>query len=252
MKIGVKTFDVGNFLKTLEKNIDFFELMAVQEKNYSFVKNLSIPIIIHAEHSNFDINPADSSKKELNKKSIQFAIQMANLVNAKKIIVHPGDIEKGNKNCSIKNAINFFKEINDDRILIENLPTSKNPKIKALCQTPHQIKKFMKKTNTKFCFDINHAIESMKKFDGKNYNFIKRYLKLNPAHYHIGGHKFKEKKTHFSFLDSDLDLKRVLKFYPENAEISLEVNVILKTETDAINVGKEVKIIKQVIEELKN
>jgi endonuclease IV len=250
MKVGIKTHDVGDFLKNLEKNIDFFEVMAVQEKDYSFAKNISVPIVIHAEHQGFGVNPADSTKKEKNLKSINFAKKFADSVNATKIIVHPGEIEKGNKNCSIKNAINFFKEINDGRILVENLPKYQNSENKSLCRTPHQIKQFMKKTNVKFCFDINHAMECMEKFEGKNYNFIKKYIKLNPAHYHIGGHNFKEMKSHLSLLNSDLDLKKVLKFYPEDAEISLEVAVYLKKETDALELEKEVRIIKKAISEL--
>lgn len=244
MKIGVKTFDDKNFLKHFENDVDFFEIMAIQKNNYSFLKNFSLPIVIHAEHQYFGVNPADISKKEENLRSINFARRIADLVNAKNIIVHPGSIEKGNSNCSIKNSINFFKEINDDRILIENLPGKIDSEGKRLCQTPHQIRKFMNKTKTGFCFDINHVLQSFKKFNQK-YDFIKRYIKLNPAHYHIGGQKFiNENKEHLCLADSDLNLKEILKFYPQDAEITLE------TETDIKKVEGDIEIIKNVLNEL--
>ncbi len=243
MKIGVKTFDNPNFLKHFENKVNFFEIMAVQKNDYSFLKNFSLPMVIHAEHGSFGFNPADISKKKQNLKTIKFAIKVADLVNAKKIIVHPEGIEKGNKNCSIENAINFFKEINDERILIENLPNSSNPKITRLCQTSRQIKRFMKKTGTGFCFDVNHTNELRKDIYGR-YNFIKKFLKLNPSHYHLGGQKLNSYNAHLCFDDSDLDLKKILSYYPENAEITLETEVdIKKTEED-------LKTIKKIIEEL--
>ncbi len=244
MKIGVKTFDDEKFLKHFENDADFFEVMAIQKNDYSFLKNFSLPIVIHAEHQGFGINPADISKKELNLKAVNFAREVADMTNAKKIIVHPGAIEKKNPNCSIKNSINFFREINDDRILIENLPGKIDSEGKRLCQTPHQIRKFINKTKTRFCFDVNHVIQGFRKFN-KKYDFIKRYLKLNPAHYHIGGERFiNETREHLSLIDSDLNLKEILKFYPKEAEITLE------TEVDIKKVESDVEIIKNVLKEL--
>lgn len=244
MKIGVKTFDDPNFLKHFENKVDFFEIEAIQKNDYSFLRKFSLPMVIHAEHGRFGVNPADFSKKDFNLNSIKFAIKLADLTNARKIIVHPGEIEKGNENCSLENSIDFFNEINDERILIENLPPSRNPKITRLCQTPRQIKEFMKETGTGFCFDVNHTSELEKEIN-RRYNFIKKYIELNPAHYHLGGQKFNG-ETHFSFLNSDLNLKETLKFYPDNAEITLE------TEVDMEKTEEDIRIIKGVLKELGN
>ena len=73
MKIGVKTFDSEKFLKHLENKVDFFEIMAVQKNDYSFLKNFSLPMVIHAEHHDFGVNPADISRQEQNLKSINFS-----------------------------------------------------------------------------------------------------------------------------------------------------------------------------------
>lgn len=242
MKIGVKTFDNPEFLKQFEDKVDFFEIMAIQTNDYSFLKDFSLPIVIHAEHQAFGVNPADSSKKELNLRSINFARKVANLSNAKKIIVHPGFIEKGNQNCSLKNSIDLFKEIGDKRILIENLPKF-HKEGKSLASSSGKIKKIMKNAGTQFCFDVNHHLKNLKKL-GRNYDFIKKYVQLNPAHYHIGGQRILERKEHTCLEDSELDLKQILSYYPENAEITLE------TETDIAKVEKDVEIIRNVLKEL--
>lgn len=242
MKIGVKTFDNEKFLKHFEDKVDFFEIMAVQKNDYSFLKNFSLPMVIHAEHQGFGVNLADSSKKEFNLKAINFARKVADSVNAKKIIVHPGEIEKGNKNFSMKNAVNFLNELDDERILVENLYKEKPSEIR-LCKTPREIKKFMKKTNTKFCFDVNHAIGVIKNFNGK-YNFVKKYIQLNPAHYHIGGQRPSDGAEHICLADSELDLKKILSYYPDDAEITLE------TEVEIAKVEKDIEIIRNALKEL--
>jgi len=241
MKIGVKTFDSEKFLDYFEDKSDFFEIMAIQKNDYSFLKKFSLPMVIHAEHQGFGMNPADISKKEQNLKSINFAINLADMVNSRKIIVHPGIIEKGNSNCSEENAINLVQEINDDRILMENLNSGEN--IIRLCSAPEEIKTFTEKTKTGFCFDVNHAIKNIKGFDG-NYSFLKRYIKLNPSHYHLGGQNLISGKDHICLRDSNINLKEIFRCLPKNIEITLE------TESDIKKVEDDIKIVKEIIEDL--
>jgi endonuclease IV len=236
MKIGVKTFDDENFLKPFENKVDFFEIMAVQGNDYSFLKNFSLPMVIHAEHQGFGMNPADLTKRKQNLKSVNFARKIADLAKAKKIIVHPGEIESGNNNCSLENSINFFNELNDERIIVENLPSKLN--LTRLCENPNEIKEFMERTKTGFCFDVNHSINNLRILD-RDYSFVKEYLQLNPTHYHIGGQRFGDYTAHFCFANSDLDIKKVLNYYPNDAEITLETEVdIRKTEEDVKTIKK--------------
>jgi endonuclease IV len=247
MKIGVKTFDSADFLKHFEKKVDFFEIMALQKNDYSFLKDFSLPIVIHAEHQVYGTNIADSTKREFNLKSINFARKIADSVNAKIIIVHPGVLEKGNKNCSIKNAINFLKEIDDDRIILENLPKEETFPVAGISVgfTPLRMKKLLKQSGKGFCFDVNHAFWTRRKIK-ISYSFIKKYLRLNPSHYHIGGQTLKLKNQHTCFEDSDINLKEILKYYPKDAWITLE------TENDIKKVDKDLEIIRKTIEELDN
>jgi deoxyribonuclease-4 len=242
MNIGVKTFDDSNFLKHFENKADFFEIMASQKVNHSFLKSFSLPIVIHAEHSAFGVNIADNTKDKLNLKSVNYAIKLADMTNSKKIILHPGIIE--NKDCSLINAVNFLNKIDDERILIENLPFKDNEK-KSLCSTPEEIKEFLKRTNRGFCFDANHSIQSSI-LNKKDYFLeIKKFLKLNPNHFHISGQSLQGNlNDHLSFMHSDLDFKEILKEYPRNADITLE------TETDIKKVDFDLEFIKKITDKI--
>ncbi len=246
MKIGVKTFNNPDYLKKFEDKVDFFEIMAIETNNYKFLKNFNLPMVIHSQHRKFGINAADKTKQEKNLSSIRFAKKIADMSNAKKIILHPGDIE--NKNCSIEQATSFIKNINDKRIIIENIP--KEAKITRLCTTPAETKEFLKATGKGFCFDINHAIWAALFLKEDYIKFIKEFLKLKPNHYHFGGQKIKSSKLkwyereHLALEESDFDLKEVLQLIPKDAEITLE------TTTDPKKTMNDVRIMREWIKEL--
>jgi deoxyribonuclease IV len=238
MKIGVKTYDNMDFLEYFKDKCDFFEVMAIETIDYSFLKNFSKPIVIHAQHERFLINNADKLKETKNLASSDFARKLADNTKSKKIILHPGRIE--NNNCSEENSINFFKNIKDKRILIENCPNRKN----FLLSTPLKAKEFLKQTDKGFCLDINHAIETAiyEKID--YLDVLKAFIKLRPVHYHLCGQRIETGETHLAFEDgSDIDLDEIFKLIPKNAEITLEVSTdIKKTENDLNLIKKYIKI----------
>lgn len=237
MKIGVKTFDNPNFLKKFEDKVDFFEIMAIQTNNYDFIKDLKLPIVIHSQHERFGINVADKNKQDINKKSIDFSKKLADMGNAKKIILHCGFLDT--ENCSIENAISFIKSMNDKRIILENMP-SRDLYPNRFSSTPEQMKKLLKETKCGFCFDINHAIESAVNNNEDYRQYIKEFVKLKPAHYHLGGQIINEKKTHLNLAECDFDLKEVLKLIPKDAEITLEVSTDLEKTLDDVNIMRRI------------
>ncbi len=246
MKIGVKTFNNRNFLKSFENQVDFFEIMALETNNYDFLREFKLPMVIHSQHRVFGVNIADITKREKNLQSINFARRIADKVNSKKIILHPGELE--NENCPKEQAISFVKSLDDKRIIIENV--TQESEIKRLCTTPRETKEFLKATGKNFCFDINHAIISALFLKEDYLQFIKEFIKLKPIHYHFGGQITKkinsssERTDHLALKDSDFDLKEVLKLIPKNAEITLE------TTTDIEKTKDDVKRMKEMIREL--
>lgn len=241
MKIGVKTFSNPDYLKKFENKVDFFEIMAIETNNYDFIKELKLPIVIHSQHRVFGVNVADKKKEKANLSSIKFAKKIADLSNARKIIIHPGEIE--NENCSLKQAISFIKNIDDNRIIIENV--SSEAEVTRLCTTPLETKKFLKATGKEFCFDINHAIWAAVLLKEDYIKFVKEFLKLKPVHYHFGGQKIKNlnlkwyEREHLTIRESDFDLKEVLKLIPKDAEITLETTTNIEKTMDDIRIMKE-------------
>ncbi len=247
MKIGVKTYNNPEYLKKFEDKVDFFEIMAIETNNYDFIKELKLPIVIHSQHRRFGVNIADKTKEKINLTSINFARKIADMANAKKIILHPGDID--NENCSLEQSISFAKNLNDKRIIIENIP--KEGKIKRLCQTPQETKDFLKSTGKGLCFDIGHAIWAAIYLNEDYKKFIKEFLKLKPVHYHIGGLKINsknlplEQRDHLPLNECDFDLKEVLKLIPNDAELTIE------TTTDPKKTLEDVNTLRKWIEELR-
>jgi deoxyribonuclease IV len=238
MKLGVKTYDSMNFLEYFQDKCDFFEVMAIETVDYSFLKNFSKEVVIHAQHEGFFINNADKTKETKNLISLDFARKLADNTKSKKIILHPGIIE--NKDCSEENSINFFKNIKDKRILIENCPNIEN----FLLSTPLKAKEFLKQTNRKLCLDINHAIVTAR-YEKTNYlDILGEFIKLKPSHYHLSGQNLESGEDHLSFEDgSDIDLTEIFKLLPKNAEITLEVSKdIKKTENDLNLIKKYINI----------
>jgi uncharacterized protein (UPF0276 family) len=223
MKFGVKTYDSEDFLNYFFGEADFFEVQAIRGRDYSFLKKFAgkVQIVIHAEHYSLGVNAADSSLISENLNSIKFAIEVANIAKAKKIILHPGNIS--NKNCSKENAINFLKSVSDKRIILENLPRTKD--YFSLGSTPEEIKELIKETGFGFCFDINHAIQSAIFYQEDIKAFLVNFEKLKPKHYHLGGQTLNPDKTHLSLSESDFDLLTYLQILNKNAEITLETKI---------------------------
>lgn len=237
MKIGVKTFDSPLVLEHFKDKVDFFEVQAIQTNDYFFLKNFSLPIVIHAEHSREDVDLSDKSKKYFNLKAINFAKKIADFSNSKKIVIHPGG--RKNEMSSIDSTIEFLKEVYDKRILIENIFGF------GVGCSPEDIKEIIKKTKVGFCFDVNHAIKHARDSKLEVFEVIKDFLKLNPSHFHIGGQRFtlEDYKEHLSLKDFDYDWKEILSLYPRNAEITLETTV------DTKKIEKDVEFIKSIIRE---
>ncbi len=231
MKIGIKAFYDWPFIESLQDKADFVELMAIEGKDYSFVKNIKIPVVIHATYTSFGVNPSDSKKEAANVRAINFAIDLANETNAKKIIVHPGPLE--NSDCNMEIAENFLKKIKDRRVILENHADQRDIFLNPSFILPEEIKPVLDKTEKGFCLDINHAISYafIEKIDYMD--FLKKFLELNPVHFHLGGQRFKPYAEHLDFINSDIDLKKIFSILPKDAEITLEVTEdIKKTEKD--------------------
>lgn len=227
MKIGAKVYGTKDraFLNTIAEKVDFIETMAIRGADYSFLKRYNKKIVVHAEHHFFGVNPADPAKYKDNLNSINFALKIADKLNAEKVIAHAGVI--WNEKCSEETAISFFKELKDRRILIENIPLYFQGRyVKGLCATPKSTAEFIKLTDKKFCFDITHAILSAILLHKKDCNeFMMPYLKLNPSHFHFSDLSFRKLQDHFNLGEGDLDIGFYKKIIEGHSQVTLETAI---------------------------
>jgi len=226
MKFGIKIYYDKETAEYFKDKADFLEVMAISGKDYGFLENYPLPIVVHAEHHGFGVNAADSVKRDKNLKSINFAIELADRFKSDKIILHPGCIE--NESCSKEEAISFFKGL-DGRIIIENLPNEKERG--DLCLTPEKIKSFINKCDKGICFDVVHGMQSAIVLKKDCVKMIRDFIKLKPQHYHLSGMKMGDpwlEGGHLSFEDADMPLKEILELFPEDAEVTLEVSMDIK------------------------
>jgi len=217
MKFGVKTeFDAG-FADYFKDKVDFLEVTAVIGKDYSFLDNYPLPVVVHAMASRFGVNFAEKNLTKKNMEVVDFAIEVADRCGAEKIIVHPGRLS--NKGCSIEQVVEFFEGL-DERIILENQTFRV---CKGLCVRPDEMREFVLKTGREFCFDANHAMEVACE-DGVDYfGRIEEFIELGPVHYHLGGGIVGDKdREHLNFKDSDFSVERILKMFPDDAWVTIE------------------------------
>lgn len=148
---------------------------------------------IHSAHHMCGINFADPYKTKKNLDSLELSVKAADITGADYIVVHPGYFDPKNPECNIDNCVEFLKEIDDKRVIVENVPciTKCNPKrwIKNL----DEIKDFYDRIGKEACLDLSHAVVNALniKTDVKDY-VIGMYEYLKPKYFHVNDIKHGE------------------------------------------------------------
>ena len=216
MKFGAKDYFDEDFLDYFADKADFLEVQGLRTHNYDFIRKYKLPIVVHAEHDKQGSNPADSFCST-NLESLRNSQRIADSVNGKKIVLHPGVIK--DKNCSKENAIRFIKGIDDNRILLENIGQPM-----GLSNAPEKMKELIEETGKGFIFDVAHAMINANRFGEDQIDFIKRFIRLGPSHFHISGQMISElNDQHLALHECDIDWYEILKLFPKDAEVTMEV-----------------------------
>jgi endonuclease IV len=216
MKIGVKIFpDRMPVVSEYAKFADFIEVLASKDLKLSSLKKHKIPFTIHATHSWWNVNPADPALEKHNLEQVKLAQKAADIAKSDIIILHPGWIQ--NKKCSIENAVNFFKKLNDPRIIAENLCK------KSSVTSSVEGMKLFKENKIDFCMDFGHAIAAAYQYK-KNYKrYIRQFMKLKPIYFHISDGKVKSPlDSHMDLGDGDYDINFLKKLI--NKSVALETS----------------------------
>ena len=209
IKLGLKLWSINYSLTEEAQKLinagffDYIELMPVPHTDIRPFQKIKAPYIIHITSELYGLNIASKEKNASNLEIIKECFKWADVLKAKYLILHPGFGE-------IETAQDFLEKIEDKRILIENMPKVGTNDESMVGFSPNQVKALI---NNKFgvCLDLNHAIKaaiSLKK-DYKEY--IKEFLELNPAMFHISdGRLGEEKDEHLNIGEGGYDFKFLL------------------------------------------
>jgi endonuclease IV len=234
MKIGIKVFPHNiTYIKEMVEHSDFIEVMALKESDFSGLKDYDIPYVIHNMHSCWGVNFANPEKSEFNKSTLNFALQLADKINAKTIIAHPGLIE--NKECTNQSAIKFFNQFPDERIVIENMPYYSD-KIVEMGKSFSEMKEILDGTKKKMCLDFGHASASAVGLKQDQMTLIKQFIALKPKHFHFCDGIFdKPRDAHMNIGDGNYPLEEFKKLIPNDAWVTLETPHGAKKQINDIN-----------------
>lgn len=219
IQYGLKLWSINRELfeqakKIIEGEIfQYLELYAVpgtfNENRFKELRDL--PIVIHAPHFKHNFNLSKLNLKENNKKIFLETQRFADFFDSQYIIIHPGF---GGTIDSLKIQLS---ELNDNRIVMENMPkVSLNSEL-TIGYRPEQIKEFLEIGSFNFCLDFAHAIKAAISQNLNYKDYLREFLKLKPMMGHIsGGRLNNEKDEHLNFGQGDFDLKFLKKLIEEN------------------------------------
>lgn len=187
-------------------------------------KQLQIPFVIHAPHFIKGLNFGRPEAERQNAVLVEETKRFADALNASLIIFHPGI--DGYLAESIRQIQKFY----DSRMAIENKPyrVTVNDLI-CIGNSPEEIQKIVEVCSVKFCLDIGHAICSANAHSINPFLFIKKFLALKPAMFHLTDGDFKgiyDQHLHLGF--GTYLLQDLIKLIPPNVLLTLETEKLFK------------------------
>jgi endonuclease IV len=229
MKIGVKLYpDRFGDAKRLQHEADYIEILARRDmkEDVRALAGLDAPVlVVHNEHLRFGVNISDRARREVNLESVRFAQEAADMFGSKYIILHPG---KKDGDSSVRNIIDFYRELGDRRIVTENLAFRSvvgGKTFTGFGRTPQEIGEIMKASGVGLCFDFGHAWAAAFGFGEDQVGFTKAFLNLKPSMFHFYDSVMKnDAETHLNIGDGDADVTFFRSLLPKNAIVSLETD----------------------------
>jgi len=215
MKLGLKiwshNFEHVSIINELfeSKKIDYLEVYTVPKsikEDVHFLKDLRLPVVIHAPHANSGFNIADAKLLNKNIETFYDVKRISDQLNSEIIIVHAGEYGE------IYSALKCLKKLQDDRIIIENMPKTALKGEACLGYDTETLKPFLENSGG-LCLDFGHAIKAAFSL-GKDYKkMIEELVKFNPIMFHINdGFDNNPIDEHRWFGEGNYDLKFLTNF----------------------------------------
>ncbi|MFH0862328.1 MAG: TIM barrel protein [Candidatus Altiarchaeota archaeon] len=222
MRVGIKVMhpSAEEYLHKVEDCLDFIEAMAIDGEDCGFLHQFRLPVIIHNMHFTWGVNFANPKKGEINRRSLEYAIKLADEYDARHIIVHPERHE--DDGCSEDQLVKFLSTYRDDRIIIESMPYfSEGARFYGYDRDG--MKRIMARTGRQMCLDFPHTSEAAVDLGKDPLTHVKDMMRLNPAHYHLSDtHLGTGKDEHTHLGEGNLPMAEYKKLIPKTAWVTLE------------------------------
>ena len=212
----------------------FIELMVVSSCNKDDLiktKQLlgDVEVRIHASYLGFDTGNKELT--EQNKKILAAAQKAADIFDSATIVVH-GGYEHGRK--YLEETARQFKNFNDKRVVIENIPYYGRNGELLHGNTAEEIAYVMNESCCGFCFDFSHAICAALSLNLNIEKHLQSLYALKPSVYHMcDGDMTKCEDLNWHFGTGNYPLRHFLQDYTaEDAYITMETGTGFEERND--------------------
>jgi len=194
----------------------YLELMPVPHTDIRPFLGRNIPYIIHS----VEVDIADPACRKESLQAVQECLRWADVLCVPWVILHPwrGDIHA---------ATGFIKDLNDSRIIIENMPYIGLDGFPLLGSRPVEIDCFKRESGCGFCLDLNHAVKAACAYDIPYPQYLESFVALNPTMFHLSdGTLDGGKDVHLAIGEGEYDMKLLLDLIARSGEeiyVTLEV-----------------------------
>jgi len=233
-KFGIKIWSTnvgvtGKVKELIDKKIfDYMELMVVPNSDISPFERVKVPYIIHIAHEDLGLNIGN--KNDINLKFVNESIKWADRLSAKYLIIHPGF-------GSMKTAKNFLANIDNKKILIENMPKIGTNNEKMVGFSVEQIKE-LRGNKFGFCLDFGHAIKAAVSLKKDYKEYIKELMSLDPQVIHISDGIFDGRDEHLNIGEGEYDFNFLAQFKAEYITLETPKKDFNSTDSDLKNINK--------------
>lgn len=200
LKLWSKNYNLVSQAQELIKQdvFQYVELMVLPGDDISIFENAAIPYILHIPHNDFGFNIGEEKTLDFSKEILNQNIKMADRLSAKYLILHPGFGQ-------MAVAGKFLQNMQDNRILIENMPKTGSNGETMIGFDLKQLKELMQ-DKFGFCLDFEHATKAALSMETDHRQFIKELLGLGPKVFHIcDGTLLKGPDMHLSIGEGEYD-----------------------------------------------
>lgn len=201
----------GEAKRNVGKNLfQYLEITWVPNTPLTGFVGRDIPgYVLHAPTEVHGVNFSNPSKMQSNLKMVNRCLKWADKLNARYLIIHPG---YGNFTDTKK----FFKNLNDERILLENEPKVGLNGEKMTGYAPEPMGELI---DDKFglCLDFGHAIKAAVSLKKDYKKHVQGFLKFGPKLFHISdGRLNNERDEHLNIGEGDYDFRFLMGCVKQN------------------------------------